>query len=55
LVWTLVAVLRGGRDRVGESDSSRRFVDWLAAALAMLVLVAVLWETLALAWVPVCG
>ena len=55
LVWTLVAALRRGRDRVDESASSRRFVDWLAAALAMLVLVAVLWETLALAWVPVCG
>ena len=56
LVWTLVAALRAGRDRRPESESSSRsFVDWLAAALATLVLVAVLWETLALVWVPVCG
>ncbi len=55
LVWTLAAVVRSGRERLDESNSSSRFVDWLAAALATLVLVAVLWETLALAWVPVCG
>ena len=52
LVWVFIGARRAGRN---AESTSRRFVEWLAAALAALVLVAVIWETLALVWVPVCG
>ncbi len=52
LVWVFIGARRAGR---GALSPSGRFVAWLAAALAALVLTAVLWETLALAWLPACG
>ncbi len=52
LVWVFIGARRADR---GALSTSGRFVAWLAAALAALVLTAVLWETLALAWIPVCG
>ena len=57
LLWTITSTLRAGwnpRSQAAVQAPTRDFVGWLSAALATLVLVAVLWETLALVWVPAC-
>ena len=54
IVCTLRACLKTRSQPLAQTPS-RDFIDWLSAAIAVLVLIAVLWETLALAWVPACG
>lgn len=58
LLWTIVSTLRAGwnaRSQALAQAPSRDFIGWLSAAIAALVLIAVLWETLALVWLPACG
>ena len=61
LLWPIAAALRTAwharsqAPALEQAQAPRDFVGWLSAALATLVLVAVLWETLALVWVPACG
>lgn len=61
LLWPIAAALhtawhaRSQALALEQAQAPRDFVGWLSAALATLVLVAVLWETLALVWLPACG
>jgi len=54
LLVTIAVAIRAGR-RDTSSTGASTFVHWLTAAIAALVLLAVVWETLPLIWVPVCG
>lgn len=54
LLVTIGFAVRDGRCAVSLTEPSG-FVHWLTAAIACLVLLAVLWETLPILLVPVCG
>lgn len=54
LLLTIRVAVRDGRRAASLSEFSG-FVHWLTAAIASLVLLAVLWETLPVLLVPVCS
>ncbi len=54
LLLTIGIAVRDGR-RSASSPEPSPFVHWLTAAIAGLVLLAVLWETLPVLLVPVCS
>lgn len=54
LLLTIGIAVRDGR-RSASSPEPSPFVHWLTAAIASLVLLAVMWETLPVLLVPVCS
>jgi hypothetical protein len=48
------AVLNLRRERAEPREELRPFVHWIAALVAGLAMMAILWETLPLAVVPIC-
>lgn len=58
LLWSIASTLRASWNACPQplaQAPSRDFIGWLSVAIATLVLVALLWETLALVWLPACG
>jgi hypothetical protein len=49
------AVLNLRRDPAASTEEIRPFVHWIAALVAGLAIVAIVWETLPLLFVPICA